>query len=314
MDSSGNLYGTTAGSANCWRHGFRVGPRQRHDHHAGFDKLDGEARGGVIMDSSGNLYGTTIEGGVANVGTVFELAHGSGTVTTLASFNGTTGAYPMGRCDHGQQRQPLRHDVWCLSQQHCFELARGRDTISDLATFNGTDGDGSFANLIMDSSGNLYGTTDYGGTNNNGTVFELVHGSGTITTLVLFNGRNGANPNYGGVVMDSSGNLYGTTESGGAFSDGTVFEVRGLAAVKGVDMVAGPGFIPANEEFAALGSLQVVNDVAVSIAAERASESSFGIRSMLHEDPSRFVAPDALSTRIAGGHVFHRCPKKIAPS
>ena len=269
--------------------------------------------GGVIMDSSGNLYGTTIEGGVANVGTVFELAHGSGTVTTLASFNGTTDAYPWGGVimDSSGNLYGTTYGAYLNSTVLTRPWSRH---YLHLATFNGTDGDGSFANLIMDSSGNLYGTTDYGGTNNNGTVFELVHGSGTITTLVLFNGRNGANPNYGGVVMDSSGNLYGTTESGGAFSDGTVFEVRGLAAVKGVDMVAGPGFIPANEEFAALGSLQVVNDVAVSIAAERASESSFGIRSMLHEDPSRFVAPDALSTRIAGGHVFHRCPKKIAPS
>ncbi len=45
----------------------------------------------LIMDSSGNLYGTTLMGGASSVGTVFELAHGSGTITTLASFNGTNG-------------------------------------------------------------------------------------------------------------------------------------------------------------------------------------------------------------------------------
>ena len=48
--------------------------------------------GGLIMDSSGNLYGTTSGGGASNDGTVFELAHGSGTITTLASFNGTNGS------------------------------------------------------------------------------------------------------------------------------------------------------------------------------------------------------------------------------
>ena len=50
-----------------------------------------------MMDSSGNLYGTASDGGAANVGTVFELAKGSGTITTLASFNGTNGAYPGSR-------------------------------------------------------------------------------------------------------------------------------------------------------------------------------------------------------------------------
>ena len=57
------------------------------------------------MDSSGNLYGTTAGGGASDDGTVFELAQGSGTITTLASFNGTNGAEPVCRPDHGQQRQ-----------------------------------------------------------------------------------------------------------------------------------------------------------------------------------------------------------------
>ncbi len=69
----------------------------------------------------------------------------------------------------------------------------------------------------MDSSGNLYGTTDEGGADNDGTVFELAKGSGTITTLASFNGSNGENP-VAGLIMDSSGNLYGTTAYGGADS------------------------------------------------------------------------------------------------
>ena len=80
------------------------------------------------MDSSGNLYGTTGQGGASGDGTVFELAKGSSTITTLASFNGS-------------------------------------------------DGDNPRAGLIMDSSGNLYGTTRDGGANGYGTVFELAKGS-----------------------------------------------------------------------------------------------------------------------------------------
>ena len=63
------------------------------------------------MDSSGNLYGTTGQGGAStDDGTVFELAHGSGTITTLASFNGTNGDRSQCRPDHGQQRQSVRHN------------------------------------------------------------------------------------------------------------------------------------------------------------------------------------------------------------
>ena len=61
------------------------------------------------MDSSGNVYGTTYSGRRHHDGTVFELAKGSGTITTLASFNGTNGANPRA-ADHGQQRQSLWHD------------------------------------------------------------------------------------------------------------------------------------------------------------------------------------------------------------
>ena len=92
-----------------------------------------------------------------------------------------------------------------------FELAKGSGTITTLASFNGTDGANPYGGLIMDSSGNLYGTAADGGASGDGTVFELAKGSGTITTLASFNGTNGANP-YGGLIMDSSGNLYGTTE------------------------------------------------------------------------------------------------------
>src|SRR5262249_7591575 len=79
--------------------------------------------------------------------------------------------------------------------------------------------------LVLDSSGNLFGTSLQGGANRDGTVFEVQQGSSTFTTLATFNGANGLNPN-GTLVEDSSGNLFGTTEGGGAYGDGTVFEVQ----------------------------------------------------------------------------------------
>jgi uncharacterized repeat protein (TIGR03803 family) len=85
--------------------------------------------------------------------------------------------------------------------------------------------------LIMDSSGNLYGTTVEGGANVDGTVFELAKGSSTLTVLASFNGSNGKNP-YGDLML-SGNTLYGTTTEGGAYGGqfigglggGTVFSV-----------------------------------------------------------------------------------------
>src|ERR1022692_4195406 len=92
---------------------------------------------------------------------------------------------------------------------------------------NGQDGEVPVSSLIFDKAGNLYGTTYQGGAYNFGTVFELTPASGggwTETVLHTFgSGTDGGAP-YGGLIFDASGNLYGTTQVGGADGYGTVFE------------------------------------------------------------------------------------------
>jgi len=92
----------------------------------------------------------------------------------------------------------------------------------------GTDGSQPFAGLILDTSGNLYGTTPQGGACGNGVVFKLTKnsdGSWTESVLHAFaGGTDGATP-YAEVTFDTSGNLYGTTQYGGASSAGTVFQL-----------------------------------------------------------------------------------------
>src|SRR6516165_8258 len=98
-------------------------------------------------------------------------------------------------------------------------------SMSTLASFGfAPAGASPQAGLVMDGSGNLYGTAYSGGPSNAGTVFEIAHGSGTLSVLASFDGSNGANP-FGTLILDSSGNLYGTTLFGGASGFGTVFEV-----------------------------------------------------------------------------------------
>src|SRR5512147_2204741 len=73
-------------------------------------------------------------------------------------------------------------------------VALSNFVLSNLASFNGATGSYPRAGLILDAQGNLYGTTQGGGANGRGTVFELAAGSGTTTTLASFNGANGAYP------------------------------------------------------------------------------------------------------------------------
>jgi uncharacterized repeat protein (TIGR03803 family) len=88
-----------------------------------------------------------------------------------------------------------------------------------------SDGQHPFGELLLDSAGNLYGTTLLGGTTGVGVVFEIT-AAGTETILHEFTGStsDGASP-YGALIMDSAGNLYGTTSIGGANDGGTIYKI-----------------------------------------------------------------------------------------
>ncbi|MFI5379194.1 MAG: choice-of-anchor tandem repeat GloVer-containing protein [Tepidisphaerales bacterium] len=196
----------------------------------------------LIMDSAGDLFGTTYGGGTSSKGSIFEIAAGSNTVTSLASFNTTNGANPYGHLvrDASGNLFGTAHSGGDVADDPngagfgtIFELPSGSSTITALATFNKTNGANSYGGLVMDSSGNLFGATFGGGdANGDGTIFELPAGSSTITTLALFKGgAAGANP-VGDLYMDASGNLFGTTYNGGDIADdpngyglGTIFKL-----------------------------------------------------------------------------------------
>src|SRR6266700_4245853 len=196
---------------------------------------------GLIMDSSGNLYGTTEAGGASGLGTVFELVNASGTYSqkVLHSFNRSNGANSFAGLimDSSSNLFGTTKFGGTSGFGTVFELVNSSGTYSEsiLYSFANSNGDGAspFAGLIMDASGNLYGTTAGGGTGGTGTVFSLINTSGTYreNLLLLFGsscGGSGAN-SEAGLIMDSSGNLYGTTLFGGAKSVGMVFELTNLS-------------------------------------------------------------------------------------
>ena len=95
-----------------------------------------------------------------------------------------------------------------------FEVAAGSDAITTLASFNSAVSSNPVANPIFDSAGNLYVTTvNQGNAAGAGSVSELANGSNTITTVSVFHAPAGEDP-FGGVSIDSAGNLYGTTFQG----------------------------------------------------------------------------------------------------
>jgi uncharacterized repeat protein (TIGR03803 family) len=107
--------------------------------------------------------------------------------------------------------------------------AAGQEKVLHNFDSNGRDGLFPTASLIFDSVGNVYGTTSQGGAYTEGTVFELIRAaSGSWTEKVLHsfndNGEDGYGPSAG-LIFGPSGNLYGTTYSGGAYGYGTVFEL-----------------------------------------------------------------------------------------
>jgi hypothetical protein len=213
-DSNGNLYGTAAtGGTNNSGAVFElipptggVGPWTETVLYS-FCPAAGCADGsspesGVTLDSHGNLFGAAGAGG-QGFGAIFELIRA-----------------PAGGCASGSNTGK----GWCETVIYSFCPNGGSSGC--------LDGGAPVGSLLIDSGGNMYGTTDADGAGVSGVVYELkppVSGSGPWTESVLFS-FNGADGDHSasGLAMDSAGNLYGLTSNGGLAANGSVFELSPL--------------------------------------------------------------------------------------
>ena len=193
----------------------------------------GNPQGGLIEDSQGNLFGTTRYGGAISLGSVFEVAAGSNAAITLLSFNGVDGSQPEGTLyeDAVGDLIGTTYAGGTFGDGTVFEISAVTHALTTLVNFNGTDGANPMAGLVADSAGNLYGTTYSGGSSNDGTIYNISATSHALTTLVNFNSTNGANPETA-LLLDSVGDIFGTTNEGGSSGLGIAFEVAaGTTAV-----------------------------------------------------------------------------------
>ncbi len=279
LDSSGNLYGTTYFGGNAepqvcqaidnFPAGCGVifkltptadGPWKETVLYAFTGGTDGsEPFDRLIFDSSGNLYGTASIGGNDSCGppfgcgVAFELSpsgEGPWTESVLYTFNdGSDGGFPFAGLTfdkqgnlYGVAESGGDTSVSCDLGPGCgviFQLSpadRGPWTETVLHAFAGvSDGADPFMYVILDSAGNVYGTTTFGGNTTSlclggmdpgcGVVFELMQG--TWEEKVLYSFTGGSDGRFAGdpVVFDPAGNLYGVTYNGGPFFYGVVFKL-----------------------------------------------------------------------------------------
>src|SRR6185437_4251066 len=198
----------------------------------------------LIQGSNGLLYGTAEEGGSSDLGAVFVYDPSSSAASLLHSFVGAKydGANPYAGlvADSAGNLYGTTQTggaYLCGATRVCasnygavvkINPTSGAETL--LHAFKGSvyaDGEYPYDTLLLGPGNNLYGTTQKGGASGYGTVFRVNSSKGTETVLHVFAGGTGdGSYPYGGLIQASDGNLYGTTQQGGASGSGTVFRIN----------------------------------------------------------------------------------------
>jgi uncharacterized repeat protein (TIGR03803 family) len=229
--SDGIFYGTTSrGGASNTGTVFKISSAGTlttlYSFTAGADGATPEAE--LVQGTDGLFYGTALFGGSNNNGTVFQISS-NGVFTALHSFTGTDGATPEAALVEGSDGNfyGTTSRGGASDTGTVFQITSA-GTLTTLYSFTGsTNGATPKAGLVQGSDGFLYGTTYLGGTNNDGTVFQI-SSNGVLTTIYQFDDArkiDGKNPEAA-LVQGRDGNFYGTTYLGGVNNDGTAFVIN----------------------------------------------------------------------------------------
>jgi uncharacterized repeat protein (TIGR03803 family) len=258
--------------------------------------------GSLVMDAAGNLYGS--DGGFQQVFEISPDGSGSWTASLVYTFSGTyDGNAPGAVILDGQGNLYGANQDGGNGYGFIFELSPasgGGWTLTHLHDFVGTDGSQPFQGLILDASGNLYGTTPSGGTSTEctggcGVAFELTNTNGAWTETVLHNFENkeGSAP-LAPLFMDSKGDLYGTASAGGPLNYGTVFK---LSQEDGTWVLSGIHSFTCENGDGTTPNTAVIEDAEGNLYG---NTSSGGSNSCFDGEPNGYGAVYELSTK--GGH------------
>lgn len=246
LGPDGSLYGTTkAGGSSDKGTVFTISPKGKFSTLVHFNGANGsDPDSGLFLGQDGKLHGATLTGGADDKGTVFSLTIDP-VLITVVTFNGKNGANPgsLAIGDNGYYFGTTGKGG-STGKGTIFKIGPDGKLVT-VVVFNGTNGATPVSGIVRTDDGNFYGTTHDGGKNNLGTLYKLTP-DGVLTTVITFDGTNGSHPNSGLVewvngyfymtslwknmlvksagVQWSGDNFCGTTSSGGAFGNGTVFK------------------------------------------------------------------------------------------
>jgi uncharacterized repeat protein (TIGR03803 family) len=233
LDKQGNLYGTTVqGGKSGYGVVFRLAPDRKQSVLYSFTRGEdgGYAYGGLVQDKADNLYGVTVLGGPQDEGLVYKLAS-DGKQTVLHSFSGIPdGSTPesglvLDKAGNLYGTTPFGG----YGPGTIFKLTpKGKETILHNFADGYNDGAYPYGGVTIDKKGNLYGTTNDGGSGGQqqgpGIIYKLA-ANGKFSVLYHFGaGADGGYP-AAAPAIDASGNLYGTTIAGGDFGEGVLYKL-----------------------------------------------------------------------------------------
>ncbi len=232
FDNAGNLYGTTI--QFCDRHtgeAYELSPGQNLNGTWNVTRQyifpgspDGRwPEGPVTFDRAGNLYGSSLGGGNSDLGSVYRLTPAGNTWSecVLYSFAGAAdGRKPMGNVifDRAGNLYGVTNGDWQPSGVFMLPPSDcSGGTAAPLFDFLSGEGAHLDSGLVMDGSGNLYGAAPFGGKYGYGAVYKLAWtgNSWAFSSLHDFTGGSDGSTPQGPLVMDASGNLYGSAAAGG---------------------------------------------------------------------------------------------------
>src|ERR1700722_8351830 len=273
-DPEGNLYGIALGGTFGEGVVFELSNAGQESVLHSFNQSDGDGYPPDSLsfrDAAGNLFCTTFQGGAYSFRTVFKLDT-QGRETAVYNFcpQGpcTDGAYPGGVIPG--KNGTLYGITYAGGDFGCnitgcgtfFKINHGGD-LTLLHAFGGPDGQNANPGLVLDASGNVYGTTMWGGAYGRGVVFKVTAAGQESVEYSFTGAADGEYPN-GGLVQDVEGNLYGTANQGGAYNYGTIFKIT--AAGEFTVLYSFPGGEPGANPYADLALDQQENILGVTAA------------------------------------------------
>ncbi len=280
LGADGALYGaTTAGGSEDCGTIFKVTTAGVFTTLVQFNDttIKGTGPNGLTLAGDGNFYGTTQGGGMSGEGTLFRLTP-AGALTTLVEFTGSNlsllnlgakhGGAPVGTLVATGTSSITLYGVTqtggslaglgLLDDGTVFRYAVSTNTFTMMATFTGDSAllellggrAGRYPNggLCLHSNGYLYGTTEFGGASDVGTIFKIKPDGTNFATIKQFDQTTGANP--AGTLVEISGTLYGTTRTGGNdsnYDDGTIYRITSDNHQRLVNFTGRGGVVPGSE-------------------------------------------------------------------